>query len=954
SRRRTATPGCGAPATSNPVSVTVNPTPTVTAPAAQTICSGITTAQILVGTPSGVTFDITGGAVIGLANQVNQTSIPAFTAVAGSAIITLTPKANGCTGAPVTFTYTVTGQPSAVTIAPDAVTKCITDPAVTLTANGGTFDFFAQVGTQSSTTSTNGITPFTSNWEGARMQYLVLASELTAAGVSPGNLTSLRFIVTSAGAGTVTQKNYSIKLGATTAAVMTSAYLTPTNPFVTVYTNASEPAPAVGIKTFAFGTPFTWDGTSNIVVDICHDNDVNATCTSCFSSNSTVAYFTTPARTVWGSYADNAPSCGVQAASTISTYTNRPVMQFGTTAKKFNWSPVAGLYIDAAATTAYTGQNLAVVYAKPTANTTYVASAVNGQCSSSASVAVTISPSFAFYADADADGFGAGSLVNVCSVDAATPPTGYSLNNTDCAPADATKWQSGMFYTDADGDGYTTTATTVSVCYGASIPAGNVAASLGVDCNDADATKWQSGVLFVDADGDGYDNGSGTACYGTTAPSGYTLTTLGSDCNDANASVHSQFQFYVDSDFDGFGSTATALVCAGSATIAPAGYSINNTDCNDMVSAINPSHPEVLYNGIDDNCDGNLDENNQLLSQVITQQCGITLAAINSVIGVNAFANVTKYRYQIYKVVGGVITGQPQYVERAQPYFTFTNMAVYDYATTYSIRVELQRNNVWLGYYGPACQVATPALLDIPNGSGSINPSLCNTSLPTIATLIATPSLQSATGYRFRVRNLTNPSALLPEQEITRTQNWFSLTMLASYFYGTTYSVEVAVRTNGVFSQYGAPCLISSPAVPMINNCDQHIAQPVNYISTASLNKVTAHRFEVSLVDANDTPVSTQLIDRTLSYFNFNMVPDYVPGGKYMVRVALRTTGDYSPYGEACFVYAPTSLRQDGSMKPEEMKQTFDATVFPNPYSESFSLDLDSTSEEKVQVKVYD
>ncbi|NMH28200.1 T9SS type A sorting domain-containing protein, partial [Flavobacterium silvaticum] len=29
-------------------------------------------------------------------------------------------------------------------------------------------------------------------------------------------------------------------------------------------------------------------------------------------------------------------------------------------------------------------------------------------------------------------------------------------------------------------------------------------------------------------------------------------------------------------------------------------------------------------------------------------------------------------------------------------------------------------------------------------------------------------------------------------------------------------------------------------------------------------------------------------------------------------------------------------------------------TVFPNPYAESFSLDLDSTSEEAVQVRVYD
>ncbi|NMH26423.1 hypothetical protein, partial [Flavobacterium silvaticum] len=76
------------------------------------------------------------------------------------------------------------------------------------------------------------------------------------------------------------------------------------------------------------------------------------------------------------------------------------------------------------------------------------------------------------------------------------------------------------------------------------------------------------------------------------------------------------------------------------------------------------------------------------------------------------------------------------------------------------------------------------------------------------------------------------------------------------------------------------------------------MAQQNSYISTASLNKATAYRFEVSLVDGNDNPVSSQIVDRTLSYFNFSMVPGYIPGGKYMVRVAVRTTGYHSPFGE--------------------------------------------------------
>jgi hypothetical protein len=58
------------------------------------------------------------------------------------------------------------------------------------------------------------------------------------------------------------------------------------------------------------------------------------------------------------------------------------------------------------------------------------------------------------------------------------------------------------------------------------------------DCNDNDINVYTSSSLFIDADGDGYDAGTSIQCYGATLPSGYIATTLGSDCNDANGNVH--------------------------------------------------------------------------------------------------------------------------------------------------------------------------------------------------------------------------------------------------------------------------------------------------------------------------------------------------------------------------------------------------------------------------------
>ncbi|WP_284653393.1 GEVED domain-containing protein [Flavobacterium terrisoli] len=106
--------------TSSASVLTVFPTPTAVAPAAQAYCfDAVVPVTPLVGTPSGVTYDISGGAALGLANQTGVTQIPSFAPTAsGTATITITPKANGCTGTSVTYSLTINALPAPVLSAP--------------------------------------------------------------------------------------------------------------------------------------------------------------------------------------------------------------------------------------------------------------------------------------------------------------------------------------------------------------------------------------------------------------------------------------------------------------------------------------------------------------------------------------------------------------------------------------------------------------------------------------------------------------------------------------------------------------------------------------------------------------------------------------------------------------------------------------------------------------------
>lgn len=134
---------------------------------------------------------------------------------------------------------------------------------------------------------------------------------------------------------------------------------------------------------------------------------------------------------------------------------------------------------------------------------------------------------------------------------------------------------------------------------------------------------------YKDADNDGYSDGNTLSQ--SDQPIGYklaaNLTAISGDCNDANAAINPSASeicngidddcdggidegvlttFYRDADGDTYGNAlVTTTACS-----APTGYVANSTDCDDANAAIKPGATEVCGNGIDDNCDGVIDETN--------------------------------------------------------------------------------------------------------------------------------------------------------------------------------------------------------------------------------------------------------------------------------------------------------------------------------------------------------
>ncbi len=107
-------------------------------------------------------------------------------------------------------------------------------------------------------------TPYADRFESTRAQYLYRAADLMTAGVPAGNLTALGFNVVSLNGGTMLE-NYTIKL-----ALTSQTELTAWIPGATTVYGPIDFLPAIGLNEHTFNNGFLWDGTSNLVVEVCH------------------------------------------------------------------------------------------------------------------------------------------------------------------------------------------------------------------------------------------------------------------------------------------------------------------------------------------------------------------------------------------------------------------------------------------------------------------------------------------------------------------------------------------------------------------------------------------------------------------------------------------------------------------------------------------------------------
>jgi hypothetical protein len=385
----TVTDNCGTQVITSQT-ITVSPVPNASAGHDAPVCTGATL-QLNGSTDIGTTYLWTGP------NGFTSTELsPTITNVGlnASGIYNLVASVGSCSSVAATTTVSVGPAAGQVIVTPASATIC-PGGSVELVASGAGTETFgtAQLsGTAVTSTQFNTKSPYYRNFENRRTQYLVRATELNAQNFNT-LLQSIAFTVTAAPSVNPNNMNgYTIRLANTTNTDATAQY---TGAMTTVFGPVNY-SPVVGLNTHTFSTPFNWDGVSNLLIEICFENDPNNTCTnvsnSCWGNDPTVTMVSASYIGTWVKYADNVAQCGfVGAPSTTSA--ERPLMTFTfgeDLPATYTWSPAAGLSATSGTT----------VTATPVESTTYTVtgSLANG-CSSTTTVTVTLN-------DLDSDGDG--------------------------------------------------------------------------------------------------------------------------------------------------------------------------------------------------------------------------------------------------------------------------------------------------------------------------------------------------------------------------------------------------------------------------------------------------------------------------------------------------------------------------------------------------------------------
>jgi Secretion system C-terminal sorting domain len=199
----------------------------------------------------------------------------------------------------------------------------------------------------------------------------------------------------------------------------------------------------------------------------------------------------------------------------------------------------------------------------------------------------------------------------------------------------------------------------------------------------------------------------------------------------------------------------------------------------------------------------------------IGAQCGTTLTAMNQWISTTIVPYVTSYRFRVTQLDGSLNPiGIQQIITSPHPSglnkFNMTQSPLTGilFGTMYRVEVALRNTDGTYLPYNTGCNISTPSF-----PTSEVQLSQCDYNALSFSETIIASTVTPATEYRFLLYNTTLGYSFSKDRFVPN----FTLSLFPGLLLGTTYSVQVAVKINGVWGPYGKICTLTTPAVFKMN-----------------------------------------------------------------------------------------------------------------------------------------
>jgi hypothetical protein len=348
------------------------------------------------------------------------------------------------------------------------------------------------------------------------------------------------------------------------------------------------------------------------------------------------------------------------------------------------------------------------------------------------------------------------------------------------------------------------------------------------------------------------------------------------------------------------------------------------------------------------------------LVKLAPTSCGVTLSSLSSNISSTVGLNATAYTFRARLTSDNGPTPTYYTVQSASRIVSMNSFIglVPQYGASYTITVQYQfldvvSSTLELSGYGDECVVTMPSIPTI-----GLSTPTCGTTLSSMGATISANPAAYALQYEFRIR-LTSDNGPTPVYHYTTPSSSRFSNMSAFGFsleYSSSYTVDVRykISNNGsdVWSGYGAACQLTTPFFP-----ETEIDPLQCGISTTDFNQtfnIVAYpgfpTYRVTLSEqVGENLVAVGTITRTVPNFKLNMFAGAQLDKQYSASVSIFLNGVFGPEGKGCDIstFPPAIMRA--------VEVPFTAVAYPNPFAESFLLDVKTSyNNTPIDIKVYD